>query len=435
MSTSNFSSYNNIVGAPGSNSNANVGRLISELKNRMIAARVVDISLNSNSKIWKKTGKWGGIGTIQYQLMDQPTQTKDNINNDFSNLAKPLFPQLKNYPLVNEIVLLFLLPNTESSQTTTKSSYYYLNSVGIWNHPQQNGYPNVYSYNNKSDSQNKSYEEIEAGNVQRVSDEPNTINLNGLSGGTFSEDNQVNPLISFAGDNIFEGRFGNSIRLGNSSTVTGDIKNNWSQGSSNGSPITILRNGQPATSSAGWVPISENINEDLSSIYMTSTQQIPISASILTEDTQNTVPFGDMVNKTPISPSKYNNPQVIINSSRILFNTNADSIIASSKKNIILESVDDLGIKSRDKNVNIYSEKGYVSLGRKNAEESVLLGDRFIEQFIQLLNSLESLANALITEPQLAGTPQVASLIKTNIQSIKVNISGSNVLSNFVKVS
>ena len=83
MSTSNFSSYNNIVGAPGSNSNANVGRLISELKNRMIAARVVDISLNSNSKIWKKTGKWGGIGTIQYQLMDQPTQTKDNINNDF----------------------------------------------------------------------------------------------------------------------------------------------------------------------------------------------------------------------------------------------------------------------------------------------------------------------------------------------------------------
>ena len=35
MSTSNFSSYNNIVGAPGSNSNANVGRLISELKNRM----------------------------------------------------------------------------------------------------------------------------------------------------------------------------------------------------------------------------------------------------------------------------------------------------------------------------------------------------------------------------------------------------------------
>ena len=90
---------------------------------------------------------------------------------------------------------------------------------------------------------------------------------------------------------------------------------------------------------------------------------------------------------------------------------------------------------NRDKNINIYSEKGYVSLGRKNAEESVLLGDRFIDQFIQLLNSLESLANALITEPQLAGTPQVASLVKTNIQSIKVNISGSNVLSNFVKVS
>jgi hypothetical protein len=44
----------------------------------------------------------------------------------------------------------------------------------------------------------------------------------------------------------------------------------------NGDPITILRNGQPTkTSPEGWIPITENINNDLSSIYLTSTQKIP----------------------------------------------------------------------------------------------------------------------------------------------------------------
>ena len=51
-----------------------------------------------------------------------------------------------------------------------------------------------------------------------------------------------------------------------------------------GEPITvIIKNGQPSgSSSEGFIPITENINQDPSSIYLTSTQQIPIDKYQLT---------------------------------------------------------------------------------------------------------------------------------------------------------
>ena len=49
-------------------SNQNAEEL-SSLNAKMLAARVVDISLNSNSQLFSQTGEWNGIGTIQYQLV------------------------------------------------------------------------------------------------------------------------------------------------------------------------------------------------------------------------------------------------------------------------------------------------------------------------------------------------------------------------------
>ena len=46
------------------------------LNDKMVTARVVDISLNSNSQLFNQTGQWGGIGTIQYQLVSTPTSLK-----------------------------------------------------------------------------------------------------------------------------------------------------------------------------------------------------------------------------------------------------------------------------------------------------------------------------------------------------------------------
>ena len=300
---------------------------LDSLKDKVVAARVIDINLNSNSTLYSQTGEWQGIGTIQFQIVDSPT-SDESISSSKLNLAKPLYPQLKNYPLVNEIVLLIKLPNKSSiSKISGATTYYYFTPLSIWNHPEQNAYPNPLN-NQNSDSQKSDYQQIEAGNARKVSDESSEINLNGASGGTFVEDGNIHPVLPFAGDNILEGRFGNSIRLGNTSNVEGSIQNNWSKNGDDGNPITIIRNGQdPELEPPGWIPTTEDINKDLGSIYLTSNQQIPITSSRFTTDS---------VEEQPVEPNQYTSNQVILNSGRLVFNSNSDNLILMSKKNIML---------------------------------------------------------------------------------------------------
>ena len=407
------------------------------LNDKMVTARVVDISLNSNSQLFNQTGQWGGIGTIQYQLVSTPTSPIVSNQSLSSNLAKPLFPQFKNYPLVNELVILFRLPTTGNSQATGTYNYYYLNSIGIWNHPEQNGIPDVYSTNTtESPSQNKSNDSIELGNIQQPSGTPFQLDLNGNSGGKFIEKGNIRPILSFIGDQIFEGRFSNSLRLGSTSPSQGSVVNNWSSTGEIGSPITILRNGQPKDlGEPGWLPITENINTDLSSIYLTSTQQIPIDVSVSSSTTGGgaTVPFSNIIKETPQSPKSYNQQQIILNSGRLIFNTNVDSILMSSQKSIAMESVEGLGIKSLEGNVNLLSPKGIVSLGRQNASESLVLGDAFMTQFSSLLENLDILLTALSGEPLIPAAAASSVLIKSSISNIKSQI--PNLISKSVKTA
>ena len=407
------------------------------LNDKMVTARVVDISLNSNSQLFNQTGQWGGIGTIQYQLVSTPTSPIVSNQSLSSNLAKPLFPQFKNYPLVNELVILFRLPTTGDSQATGTYNYYYLNSIGIWNHPEQNGIPDVYSTNTtESPSQNKSNDSIELGNIQQPSGTPFQLDLNGNSGGDFIEKGNIRPILSFIGDQIFEGRFSNSIRLGSTSPSFGSVQNNWSVTGEIGSPITILRNGQPKDlGEPGWLPVTENINTDLSSIYLTSTQQIPIDVSVASSTTGGgtSVPFSNIIKETPQSPKSYNQQQIILNSGRLIFNTNVDSILMSSQKSIAMESVEGLGIKSLEGNVNLLSPKGIVSLGRQNASESLVLGDAFMTQFSNLLDNLNIVLTALNGEPLVPAAAAAAFLVKESLSAIKSQI--PNLTSKSVKTA
>ena len=399
------------------------------LKDKMLAARVIDISLNSNSTLWKQTGEWQGIGSIQFQLIDGPTN-EDTISSSKLNLAKPLFPHLKNYPLVNEVVLIFKLPTNESiANMDGATAYYYITPMSLWNHPEQNAYPNPLK-GDTSDSNKSDYEQIEAGNTRKVNDESSEISLNGASGGTFTENGNIHPIIAFAGDNIVEGRYGNSIRFGNTSKIEAEITNNWSEVGDPGSPITILRNGQdPEIEPPGWIPTVEDINKDLASIYLTSTQKIPIETSAY-----NTSAFSD----PPEAPEEYIKNQVILNSGRLLFNTNEDSIIISSQKNISINADKEIGISGED-NVTILSSK--INLGDLDAEQSLVLGDDFMTQFEILLQNLKSLATALQGSQIWPGgapapdpsIPPVASTVQTQIQKIQNVVQKGSLLSKVSK--
>jgi hypothetical protein len=372
------------------------------------AVRVKSIILSETHPRFKEVGEWNGLGTIEYDLVNIPNQTPNSI----FPLAKPLSPNIKNYPLINEIVYLISLPNTNIGETTTSTISYYINTVGIWNHPHHNGFP--VNANIPPPSQQKDYNQSQVGSVRRVTDQSTEIFL----GATFKERSNIHPLLPFEGDVIYEGRWGNSIRFG--STVK-DRPNDWSITGSNGDPITIIRNGQPLNvDPRGWLPTVENINTDLTSIYLTSTQTIPLNAS--------SVSYFSYPNNPPQDINKFSGPQLIYNSGRIVLNTNQDHLLLSSIKSVNLNAIESVNIDTPT--TIIQSNK--ILLGSKNAVQPVLLGNNTIATLNSILNNLTQFLDTfklvVIKSEPGAFTPLITSAdslsyaltkIKGNLEKLK----------------
>mgnify|MGYP001208704825 FL=1 len=386
---------------------------IEEINQKFIYARVVDIILNENHPKFEELGGWSSIGTIFYLDVEV---SNNNLNNSLT--AKPLLSNSKNYPLVNEFILLFKLPNKQIFFNESNStSYFYLNPISIWNNPHLNAYPNVELASTTQPSEKKSYQAIEEGQTRKSSNEEINYDYNSpLIGGTFIERSNIHPLLSFAGDIITEGRWGNSIRFGSTAKTDSILyDNNWSNTGDDGNPITIIRNGQPNDASEeGYLPIIEDINKDLSSIYLTSNQSIPLSSSITSNPT--------ISNNTPESVGSYQGSQVMVNSDRLVFNTKADSIILNSQSTISLTSINTTGIYSQEGDVVLQSAKNNIRLGDTSANQSVMLGDTFLDDFENLLKKLQALSQTLSAEPKLFLSTGTAGSTKTQISSMLNNI-------------
>ena len=374
----------NVKLPPGSKSggNSNIQQALTQIQGAKEIGRVTDIILNQNYPDIEKYGGLNGIGTIFFEL--------NNVQNPGRGIAKPFYPQLSAYPLVNELVLLFKLPNNNIGRNTSEESYYYINMVSLWNHPHHNAYPNPITSTTLPDSQQKDYQQTEAGSVRRVTDESTEIDLNSPinpSQATFIERTNIHPLLPFAGDIMYQGRWGNSLRFGSTAKPTDtNALNDWSEVGENGDPITIIRNGQPSESSdEGWVPITEDINNDLSSIYQTSTQQIPIEVS-----NQN---YG-AYSTPPDSPETFDKPQVIINSGRLVFNSKNDHVLISAEKSIFLGSNSSINFSTKEHIV----DSPIIKLGGKGANESVIKGDLFLAELQQIMTALNVLATTLSTD-------------------------------------
>ena len=352
---------------------------INALKGQMVAARVTDIVLDENHPKFDDVGQWNGIGAILYEFVNQSGTSTD------TSYALPYDSQQKTYPLVNEIVLLFSLPNQQIGVNTSNQSYFYLKPLGIWNHPHHDAYPNLVQSKNRK--QSRDYKATDQGVVRRVKDKSTEVELNSPvnpSQNTFVEKADIHPLMPYMGDSLLEGRHGQSLRFGSTAKSQSEISNNWSSVGTNGDPITILRNGQPTkVSNRGWIPIVENINRDLSSIYLTSYQKIPFSIA-----NENFVSY----TTPPTTPAQFANPQVILNSDRIVLNAKSDSILISGEKSVGLSSNGSVNIESTGE-INIASK--LTRLGNKNANQSVLRGDETVEYLKILINELQNIAEAL----------------------------------------
>ena len=355
--------------------------------NLITAVRVVSIILDESHPRFEELGGWNSLGTIEYELVINPT-----ITSPFP-IAFPLNSNIKNYPLINEIVYLISLPDTEIGETTSSLKSYYIDIVSLWNHPHHNAYPA--NPNNPPPEQRKDYIETQAGSVRQITDQSTEINL----GKTFIERPNIHPLLPFEGDFISEGRWGNSIRLGSTVRYT---PNTWSSSGTNGDPITILRNGQGEQTEQGWIPITENINNDESSIYLTSTQIIPLEAESISYAS-----YEGSGNEAPSTPNTFNGSQIILNSGRLVFNSTYDHILLSSAKSVNLNAKASVNIDT-DKFI-VQSNNTYLG-NIKLATEPLMLGKKTTDVLRDLVNKLTPLVKALQsiqTAPTVPGAPVV----------------------------
>jgi len=340
---------------------------ISQTNSKEFVGKVYGVITTENTptkELFEKYGGYNGIGTIFYFEYNQSKNNND-IKLQDCNVAIPVDSSIIDYPLVGELVILYDLPSPDSQlKNNIESQKYYSKPINLWNNSQQNS--------------------------------PSNISL----GNSFIENSDIRNLISFQGDRIYQGRKGNGIRFGSTVKKYSNI-NEWSSIGKDGDPITIMVNGYITTNPNSLNPNVEEINKELSSIYMTSTQLIPLIPD-----------RNDIVNPftKPILPNKYFNPQIILNSDRIVLNSKKDEVMIYAKTNIELNTNNIINLNANNR---IHLNSGNILLGTNpnniNSYEPVLLGLSTVNFMLNMITELSTFVSQIqgsVSSPQ--GTPITA---------------------------
>jgi hypothetical protein len=328
--------------------------------------KVFGVVLDENTpsrEAFDAAGGWDGIGTVYYKNYDS-SKNEDVNDFDVSQIvsscisAKPLDPSNQNYPLLGELIHVISNPSPVSQVSGVVGTKYYISIINFWNNVEQNA--------------------------------PNTEVL----GKTFTKNDNIRRLLSFEGDKIILGRKGNGIRFGSTVSDRSNI-NEWSSIGKNGDPITILVNGYINKNIKSSTPNVEEINKEMSSIYMTSTQKIPLQP----ESSINNPIYSFL------PPTNYTDSQIILNSDRITLNSKKDEVLLFAKTNIGLNTNNNITLNT--KGVIHLNANSQILLGTTPSNtaptEPVLLGDQtviLLEQIIVALRSLGGyLSSAVSTKP------------------------------------
>jgi hypothetical protein len=319
--------------------------------------------------MFKKAGGYSGVGTIFYLDYEQAKNTTGSIDENFLDTcktAKPLNPQYQYYPILGELVSLEELPSPSSQLSNTASQKYYNSIINLWNNQQQNSQP---------------------------------ANDNAILGVTFVENPNIKTLLSFEGDHLLQGRQGAGLRFGSTTKLYSNL-NEWSSIGNDTDPITILSNGFAYDPNEKYHV--EKINQDLSSIYLTSAQKIPLQ-------TDKTGVLNNLTN--PLNVPDYFNAQTIINSDRVVINSKRDEVMLFAKTNIELNTKNIINLNA-DTRVHLNSNSVFLGpYDKNNILQPVLLGNETLNLFIHLQKTLTRLASYL---SQAVSTSEGAPIVTLN---------------------
>ena len=265
----------------GNTTNGNSSNGISDAPG-FIPVRVKKVNIipeENEESLFQNAGEYWGVGAITFEALNRSTAITDIPQ---GTIALPLNTSVRTLPLVNEIVFVTLGPSRSRllGGNPDSNTFYYTNSIPIWNSTDVNALPSSVTSGDANTNSNTA-EDVQSG----IPNNPNNPKGGASLGDVFRDQGDIKNLYPQEGDVIFEGRFGNSLRFGSTGKIDGDFskfdvnpQNPWSQNGETGNPITILRNGQKqdAIKFDVWQPIFEDINADLSSIYLTSNQNVPL---------------------------------------------------------------------------------------------------------------------------------------------------------------
>ena len=229
-------------------------------------------------------------------------------------VARPLNINAKNIPVVGEYVCIQKAPSDKLSPIGSgQSVFYYSDPISLQGNVNNNILENAAKL--EGNVVGGDYESTSLG-IPNPSTPSNTDKKNK----EFTTVSNLSQLQPYAGDIIYEGRFGQSLRLGYTPTLAeSNISPSW-KSTDPQSPITIIRDG--AGTSNGYNKfVIEDINEDDSSIWLGSKQTIGLKAS-------NGFSLG------VIPQNVYNKPQIILNSDRVVINSKSDSVLISGDKSV-----------------------------------------------------------------------------------------------------
>ena len=322
--------------------------------------RVVDIILDETHPEYSKYEQDKAIGAIKYRILNQTVSEEDPTT---LPVAFPLNAYSKTLPLKNEIVLLVqATSNQAASARDSEVTTYYTDIVNIWNDVNSNPSPDT-----------------------------DTETISPDLGYDFKVNTGVRPLHPFHGDTIIEGRHGQSIRLSGAKS----FKNTLTDNSNSGKPFTIITNGHEPLEKGTSDFYLEDINKDLSSIYITSDHTVPLE--------QIRDKYAGATER-PTLMNSYKGNQIAINTGRLSINAKEDSILFSSQedfgvtsKSIHLDGVDYIGLDAK---------KIYLGEDALRFElQPVILGDQLELLLNDLLSELRSIGRAMKNAKTIDGKP------------------------------
>lgn len=347
---------------------------------------VEDIILGKEHPQYAADGS--NVGMIQVRFIP----TDRNVPKNDLNWAAPLDSSIREYPLKNELVLVFY----------SLGRLFYTKRINTTNKITESSWPGLsdrFSPREKSENKSTSVRlAAEGGPTYR----PWTSSEQFSLGNQFSENTSSLMVQPSEGDSIIYGRFGSTIRIG--SSLFSNPLTKLPQ------PNLLITVGQAKPMEVSTQAVSaysltyEDINNDKNSIWITTDETIPFVAS--TAKSQSTKKAHLRSVNAPTN--KYTGTQIVVNSDRLLLNSKKNEISLFSNTQINLNSLEGLTFDTEksiyltaNNTVAISGEK--IFIGSEGATEPMVLGNKLAEFLDELIGIFSNSTVAVISSAP--GTP------------------------------